>query len=172
MSREKPILPITSDWKGTFKRWAAELRNKAYLEAADATAYTDWSPSALTSFTSALGAGALVFAKVKVQGARYWAPLGGDICWVSAEIGFDISSGTEAFVGIPLPVLPAAEAVGQYMFAYTLWGTATAQRRVVPATITNDVMLVPRQENSAVNQWATQTSNYIIFSGHYRISGV
>lgn len=171
MSREKVSLPITADVKSTLKRWAAELRGKEYLESVDFRALTDWSPDALTSFTSALGAGALVFANVKVQGARYWVPAGGDICWVSAEIGFDISSGTEAFIGIPLPVLPAAEAVGQYMFAYTLWGTATAQRRVVAATLTNDVMLVPRQEDSAVNQWATQTSNYIIFSGHYRIAG-
>jgi hypothetical protein len=163
-------LPITSDAKETLKRWAAELRKLVFLVPADFVGKPGWSPTGLSSLTSSLGAGALVFANVQAVDADYWLPTGGDICNVSAVIKFDITSGTEPFIYVPLPIAPKLTTAGQYIFAYTLWGSATAQRRVVPATVYDKGLIVPRQEDSAVNQWATQTNNYIIVSGHYKIN--
>lgn len=163
-------LPITSDAKETLKRWAAELRKLVYLTPFDFLARPAWSPTGLTSLTSSLGAGALVFANVRAITAEHWQPSGTDICWISLVVKFDISSGTEPFIYIPLPISPEVTEAGQYVFAYTLWGSATAQRRVVPATVYDRGLIVPRQEDSAVNQWATQTNNYIIVSGHYKIN--
>lgn len=170
MPREGPSLPIANDWKATFRRWGAELRKLPYLVTSDFLEKGNWSPNVLTPYTSALVPGTMTFANISVQGARYWAPFDGDICFLNAEIKFDIAANSDPFIGIQPPLPPVVTAVGQYIFAYTLFGTATAQRRVVPCTVTNGILLVSRQEDIAVNPWAVGTNNYIIISGHYKIN--
>lgn len=166
-------LPITADIKATLKRWGAELRNQVYLKPSSFRAKTDWSPNVISSYTSSYADGTLVFANISVRGARYWAPEGGDICYISAEINFDISSGTEPYVVVPLPLPPTESEkaeVGQYIFAHTRFGTGAAQALVVRAILTRDVVIIPRQNDISTNQWTTQTNNYVIFSGHYQIA--
>ena len=169
MIRQGPSLPITNDWRATVKRWGAELRKLPYLITSDFVEKGDWSPNVLTPHLNTLAAGTMTFANIRVVGARYWAPYDGDICFINAEINFDITANSDPYIGVALPLDPVVGTAGQHIFAYTLFGIATAERRVVPATITNGIMFVPRQEDIAVNPWAVGTNNYIIVSGHYKI---
>lgn len=167
--RAPPSLPILGNITATLKRWGAELRNQDRL---DVTAFLDWDPLDIKSYTASLTPGALTITNISVQGARYWIPSGGDVCDFSAEIKFDITGGTADYVGVPLPVPDTVETVGQYIFVSTLFGTTSAERRVVPGIVSNGLLYVPRQVDFAVNQWATQANNYIILSGRYRVSEI
>lgn len=162
-------LPITSDWKGTLRRWGAELRNKVYLSPSDFVGFSDWSPTTLTSYTTAFAAGSLVFANVEVNDATYWVPNGANICFFTLQLTFDISSGTNAYVALELPLDAPDTTYGQGVIAESHFTTSFAERYLVNAIIKNDLMLVGRRPDVSTNQWTTSTDSTIIVSGHYRI---
>lgn len=166
---ESLSLPITNDWKSTLKRWGAELRKKIYLTPSAFYSISDWSPNVLTSYTSAFGTGTLTFANVEVRQADYWVPPGGNICFFNLQITFDISAGTDAYVGITLPADSITTTYGQGCVAQSHFGTTASEKYLVNAPINTDLMFVSRRPDATLNQWTVSTDSSIIVSGHYRI---
>lgn len=145
------------------------MRNRTYLEASDFTSFGDWSPNTLTSYTSAFGTGTLVFANIEVREASYWVPEGGDICYFTLQLTFDISSGTDAYVGIQIPVPAITTTYGQGAIGQSHFGTTASEKYLVNCPINTDLMFVSRRPDATANQWTTSTDSSIIVSGHYRI---
>lgn len=169
MPKSPPSLPITSDWKSTLRRWGAELRNLTYLAPFDFFSRSDWSPITLSSYTTGFAAGSLVFSNVTVEDSAYWVIDGGNICFISLELNFDIDSGTNAYVAFELPLPAPRTTSGQLLVARSGYGTSLSERFLVGGIIQDNLIYVPRRVDSSLNQWTTGTDNSIVLAGHYRI---